>query len=87
MKVVSLIVYLQSVSREGRDHALAAKYVQSPYDENLDWKLSATMSPCHVKVYCVHFSIQFLQSKYVKRLLARYMPDKVCVLYLSDVKI
>lgn len=43
---------VQSVSREGRDYALAATYVQSPFDENLDWKLSATMSPCHVKV-CV----------------------------------
>lgn len=45
-----LIVDLQSVSREGRDYALSATYVQSPYDENLDWKLAATMSPCHVKV-------------------------------------
>lgn len=45
-----IFLYLQSVSREGRDHALSATYVQSPYDENLDWKLAATMSPCHVKV-------------------------------------
>lgn len=50
LKGVRLIVCLQSVSRQGRDHALAAKYVQSPFEENLDWKLSATMSPCHVKV-------------------------------------
>lgn len=49
MKLI-LIIDVQSVSREGRDYALSAIYVQSPYDEDLDWKLAATMSPCHVKV-------------------------------------
>ncbi|KAG0568137.1 hypothetical protein KC19_7G189300 [Ceratodon purpureus] len=55
---------IESVSREGRDHALSATYVQSPYDENLDWMLSATMSPCHVKVWRISFErfLQFLKS-------------------------
>lgn len=32
-------------------HALSATFqVQSPYDEDLDWKLAAILSPCHVRV-------------------------------------
>lgn len=42
---------LQSVSREGRDYALASTFVHLPFEEDLDWKLTATMSPCHVKVW------------------------------------
>ncbi|XP_024384462.1 uncharacterized protein [Physcomitrium patens] len=58
---------IESVSREGRDHALSATYVQSPYDENLDWKLAATMSPCHVKVWRISFErfLHFLKSSQV----------------------
>lgn len=41
---------LQSVSSERKMNALAASFVSSPVGENVDWKLSATISPCHVTV-------------------------------------
>lgn len=41
---------LQSVPSEQKVNALAASFVHSPVGENLDWKLSATISPCHVTV-------------------------------------
>ncbi|KAG0559465.1 hypothetical protein KC19_10G107200 [Ceratodon purpureus] len=55
---------IESVSREGRDYAMSATYVQAPFDENLDWKLAATMSPCHVKVWKISFErfLHFLKS-------------------------
>jgi vacuolar protein sorting-associated protein 13A/C len=52
------------VSREGRDYALASTFVHLPFEEDLDWKLTATMSPCHVKIWRVSFErfLQFLKS-------------------------
>ncbi|PRQ39555.1 putative vacuolar protein sorting-associated protein [Rosa chinensis] len=40
----------QSVSSEQKANALAASFVYSPVGENVDWRLSATISPCHVTV-------------------------------------
>ncbi|GAB4828173.1 hypothetical protein Ancab_035090 [Ancistrocladus abbreviatus] len=40
----------QSVCNEQKQNALAASFVQSPFGENVDWRLSATMCPCHVTV-------------------------------------
>lgn len=44
----------QSVSSEQKVNALAASFVYSPVGENVDWSLSATISPCHVTV-CSYF--------------------------------
>ncbi|KAK9053434.1 hypothetical protein SSX86_030068 [Deinandra increscens subsp. villosa] len=40
----------QSVSSKHKANALGASFVYSPSGENLDWMLSATISPCHVTV-------------------------------------
>nr|GEV02157.1 vacuolar protein sorting-associated protein 62 [Tanacetum cinerariifolium] len=40
----------QSVISQQKVNALAACFVYSPVGENLDWRLSATISPCHVTV-------------------------------------
>ncbi|XP_024982723.1 uncharacterized protein LOC112519038 isoform X5 [Cynara cardunculus var. scolymus] len=40
----------QSVCSQQKANALAASFVYSPVGENLDWRLSATISPCHVTV-------------------------------------
>ncbi|OVA16691.1 Peroxin/Ferlin domain [Macleaya cordata] len=40
----------QSVSSEKKVNALAASFVNSPLGENVDWRLSATIAPCHVTV-------------------------------------
>ncbi|CAL1397515.1 unnamed protein product [Linum trigynum] len=40
----------QSVSSEQKENALAASFVHSPVGENIDWRLSATISPCHATV-------------------------------------
>ncbi|KAI7737218.1 hypothetical protein M8C21_001541, partial [Ambrosia artemisiifolia] len=40
----------QSVSSKHKANALGACFVYSPVGENLDWRLSATISPCHVTV-------------------------------------
>lgn len=40
----------QSVISQKKVNALAACFVYSPVGENLDWRLSATISPCHVTV-------------------------------------
>ncbi|KAL3679175.1 hypothetical protein R1sor_022131 [Riccia sorocarpa] len=55
---------IESVSREGRDHALTTTFVYSPMEEPLDWKLSAAMSPCHVTIWRTSFDrfIKFLKS-------------------------
>ncbi|KAF5752107.1 hypothetical protein HS088_TW01G00014 [Tripterygium wilfordii] len=45
----------QSVSSEKKVNALAASFVQSPVGENIDWRLSATISPCHVTVLMESF--------------------------------
>ena len=42
----------QSVSSEQKVNALAASFVHSPVAENVDWRLHATISPCHVTVIC-----------------------------------
>ncbi|CAN1281796.1 Intermembrane lipid transfer protein vps13A [Linum perenne] len=40
----------QSVSSERKVNALSASFVHSPVGENVDWRLSATISPCHATV-------------------------------------
>ncbi|KAJ0515677.1 putative vacuolar protein sorting-associated protein 13, second [Helianthus annuus] len=40
----------QSVSSQHKANALGASFVYLPVGENLDWRLSATISPCHVTV-------------------------------------
>ncbi|XP_012842600.1 PREDICTED: uncharacterized protein LOC105962815 isoform X1 [Erythranthe guttata] len=40
----------QSVSSEQKVNALQASFVHTPAGENVDWRLSATISPCHVTV-------------------------------------
>ena len=43
-------LFLQSVCSEQKVNALTASFVHSPVGENVDWRLSATISPCHVTV-------------------------------------
>ncbi|XP_062178337.1 uncharacterized protein LOC133883124 isoform X2 [Alnus glutinosa] len=53
----------QSVSNEQKVNALAASFVHSPVGENVDWRLSATISPCHVTVLmksCARF-LEFMK--------------------------
>ncbi|KAK4798434.1 hypothetical protein SAY86_030760 [Trapa natans] len=40
----------ESVSSEQKVNALIANFISSPAGENVDWRLSATTSPCHVTV-------------------------------------
>ncbi|KAH6816807.1 calcium-dependent lipid-binding family protein [Perilla frutescens var. frutescens] len=40
----------QSVSSEQKVNALQATFVHTPAGESVDWRLSATISPCHVTV-------------------------------------
>ncbi|KAM2018735.1 hypothetical protein ACFX1T_021631 [Malus domestica] len=54
----------QSVCSEKKVNALAASFVHSPVGENVDWRLSATISPCHVTVLMESFH-RFLE--FVKR--------------------
>ncbi|ONI27903.1 hypothetical protein PRUPE_1G110200 [Prunus persica] len=54
----------QSVSSEKKVNALAASFVYNPVGENVDWRLSATISPCHVTVLMESFH-RFLE--FVKR--------------------
>ncbi|KAL3505576.1 hypothetical protein ACH5RR_030958 [Cinchona calisaya] len=54
----------QSVCSEQKVNALAASFVHSPTGENLDWRLSATISPCHVTVFMESYN-RFLD--FVKR--------------------
>ncbi|KAG8658937.1 uncharacterized protein LOC110610326 isoform X2 [Manihot esculenta] len=54
----------QSVSSEQKANALFASFVRSPVGENVDWKLSATISPCHVTVFMESFDHVF---EFVKR--------------------
>lgn len=42
--------FLQSAYSEQKVNALAASFVHTPAGENVDWRLSATISPCHVTV-------------------------------------
>lgn len=42
--------FFQSVCSEQKVNALTANFVHSPVGENVDWRLSATISPCHVTV-------------------------------------
>lgn len=39
-----------SVVSERKSNALVASFVHAPLGEDLDWKLSATIAPCHVTV-------------------------------------
>ena len=45
-----LSLIMQSVCNEQKVNALAASFVHSPVGENVDWRLSAKISPCHVTV-------------------------------------
>ncbi|CAA0829437.1 calcium-dependent lipid-binding family protein, partial [Striga hermonthica] len=54
----------QSVSNEQKVNALQASFVHAPAGENVDWRLSATISPCHVTVIAESYE-RFLQ--FVKR--------------------
>ncbi|XP_040944166.1 uncharacterized protein [Gossypium hirsutum] len=54
----------QSVCSEQKVNALTANFVHSPVGENVDWRLSATISPCHVTVLKESFD-RFLE--FVKR--------------------
>lgn len=47
---VSCQICLQSVSSEQKVNALAASFIHMPVGENIDWRLSATISPCYVTV-------------------------------------
>ncbi|KAL1372338.1 hypothetical protein AAHE18_01G196400 [Arachis hypogaea] len=40
----------ESVHSEQKVNALAASFVHLPIGENIDWRLSATIAPCHVTV-------------------------------------
>ncbi|XP_021714350.1 uncharacterized protein LOC110682332 isoform X2 [Chenopodium quinoa] len=40
----------QSVCSEQKENALVASFVRSPVGENVDWRLSAIMCPCHVTI-------------------------------------
>ncbi|KAJ0034329.1 hypothetical protein Pint_24264 [Pistacia integerrima] len=54
----------ESVSSEKKVNALAASFVHSPVGENVDWRLSATISPCHVTVLMESFDRFF---EFIKR--------------------
>lgn len=41
---------VQSVYSEQKVNALVASFVHLPIGENIDWRLSATIAPCHVTV-------------------------------------
>ncbi|XP_057809782.1 uncharacterized protein LOC131024279 [Salvia miltiorrhiza] len=46
---------VQSVSSKQKVNALQATFVHAPERENVDWSLSATISPCHVTVIIESF--------------------------------
>lgn len=53
---------MQSVCSEQKLNALAAHFIYAPVGENVDWKLAATISPCHVTVipwFALHFLVIF----------------------------
>ncbi|XP_044499300.1 uncharacterized protein LOC123220770 isoform X3 [Mangifera indica] len=54
----------ESVSCEKKVNALVASFVHSPEGENVDWRLSATISPCHVTVLKESFDRFF---EFIKR--------------------
>ncbi|KAL0376317.1 UNVERIFIED_CONTAM: Vacuolar protein sorting-associated protein 13 [Sesamum calycinum] len=54
----------QSVSNEQKVNALQASFVHAPVGENVDWRLSATISTCHVTVLVESYN-RFLH--FVKR--------------------
>ncbi|KAK6930330.1 Vacuolar protein sorting-associated protein 13, DH-like domain [Dillenia turbinata] len=54
----------QSICSEQKVNALAASFVHAPTGENLDWRLSATISPCHVTLLMESYG-RFLE--FVKR--------------------
>ena len=47
---------MQSVSSKQKENALVASFVHLPVGENVDWRLSATISPCHATVISHSFS-------------------------------
>ncbi|KAI3677367.1 hypothetical protein L1987_86993 [Smallanthus sonchifolius] len=51
----------QSVSSQDKANALGASFVYSPIGENLDWRLSATISPCHVLMESYNRFLEFMK--------------------------
>ncbi|KAJ4843890.1 hypothetical protein Tsubulata_025940 [Turnera subulata] len=49
----------ESVSSEQKANALSASFVHSPVGENVGWRLSATISPCHATVLMESFERYF----------------------------
>lgn len=63
----------QSVSSKQKENALVASFVRSPVGENVDWRLSATISPCHATVLVESYDrfLEFVQrSKVVSPIFA-----------------
>ncbi|KAK1259991.1 hypothetical protein QJS04_geneDACA015489 [Acorus gramineus] len=54
----------QSVSSGSKSNALVANFVRSPVGESVDWRLSATIAPCHVTVLMESYN-RFLE--FIKR--------------------
>ena len=55
--------FAQSVSSTRKENALVASFVHSPVGENVDWRLSATISLCHAMVLVENYdrSLEFVQ--------------------------
>lgn len=53
----------QSVSSEQKVNAVSANFVHSPVGENVDWRLSATIAPCHATVLMGSYNrvLEFIQ--------------------------
>lgn len=48
--------YLQSMISERKANALDASFIHAPVGEDVEWRLTATIAPCHVTVIfiCSH---------------------------------
>ena len=51
------------MSSTRKENALVASFVHSPVGENVDWRLSATISLCHAMVLVENYdrSLEFVQ--------------------------
>ena len=67
--------FAQSVSSTQKENALVASLVYSPVGENVDWRLSATISPCHATVLLESYD-RFLE--FVQRSKAVAPPTRKC---------
>jgi hypothetical protein len=60
--IIFLCHSLQSVVSEGKSNALDVSFVRAPTATDLDWQLTAKISPCHVTV-CIYpylYSFKFM---------------------------